>query len=362
MGLVTPDDVDKYAKKTFPGYTEEEMEVLRSKYTPEQLAALEAGEAAIDPQDLTIQGRLRRDPYRLPYLDDFSRVLPIVDKRPRPHLPPNTKARFLTEEENFADMIKWMRELVPPEMQHLLESTPEIQITPEDEERLASMSPQEAQRERDALQRQLAEAENERMKPLYAHLERVMPLESTKLFAERSSMTDSEESNSSLVPELGQKLRGVEGRYKPPIDPADNGLDDTGIYQNLKRRMGVSVEDILGVQTKVLVERFVSNQTRLGKIQSVWVLAIAGNGNGRLGVGEAKSVEPALALLKARLLAIQNMRPIRRYEDRTIFGKVRAKVGATVVEIASRPPGKLFFFHVSFSLPHVPHDIIVFAP
>ena len=80
-------------------------------------------------------------------------MLPIVDKRPRPHLPPNTKARFLTEEENFADMIKWMRELVPPEMQHLLESTPEIQITPEDEERLASMSPQEAQRERDALQR-----------------------------------------------------------------------------------------------------------------------------------------------------------------------------------------------------------------
>ena len=353
MGLITPEKVEHHAKTTFPGYTEEEMEVLRTKYTPEQMAALEAGEASIDPTDLTIQGRLRRDPYRLPYLDDFSRVLPIVDKRPRPHAPPDTKARFMTPEENFADMIEWTRSLVPPELQHLLADTPEIQLAPEDAARLATMPPEEAEREREALRRELASSEQERMKPLYEHLERVMPLEGTKFFVERSSMTDGgAQSNSSLAPDLGKKLRGVEGRYKPPIDPADNGLDDTGMYQNLKRRMGVSVADILSVHAKILVERFVSNQTRLGKIQSVWVLAIAGNGNGGLGIGEAKAVEPALAYVKARLLAIQNMRPIRRYEDRTIFGRVRAKVGATVVEIASRPPGKSSFLKKkSFSFP-----------
>ncbi|RYO78563.1 hypothetical protein DL766_007494 [Monosporascus sp. MC13-8B] len=338
MGLVTPQKVEEYAKKTFPGYSPEEMEILRQRYTPEQMAALEAGEAAIDLKDLTIQGRLRRDPYRLPYLDDFSKILPIVDKRPKTAPPPDPKARFLTPEENFDDMAKWMGDLVPPELRHLLQSS---EISEEElEERLADMSPEEADREREAYQRSLGQAEEERMKPLYDHLERVMPLESTKFFNERTALTDgADESNSALAPELGKKLRGVYGMYKPPIDPADGGLDDTGVYQDLKRRTGLSVRDILRVNSKILVTRQVDNQTRLGKIRSQWVLAIAGNGNGRLGVGEAKSVEPAVANLKAKLLAIQNMQPVRRYEDRTIFGRVKAKVGATIVEIASRPPG-----------------------
>lgn len=359
MGLITPEKVEEHSKKIFPGYSAEEMEVLRSRYTPEQMAALEAGEAAIDPKDLTIQGRLRRDPYRLPYLDDFSRVMPIVDKRPKnPAAPdkPDSKARFMTPEQNLADMLDWTQELVPPELRHLLQSTSiNPQFSEEDAARLRDMSPEEAERERAALQKAMAETEEERLKPLYEHFERVMPLESARFFSERSSLTDrNAASNSALAPELGKKLRGVEGLYKPPIDPADEGKDDQGLYQDLKRRTGLSVAEILKTNVKILVTRHVDNQTRLGKIESTWVLAIAGNRDGRLGIGEAKSVEPAVAMLKARLLAVQNLAPIRRYEDRTIFGKVEAKVGATIVQIATRPPGMSCFSFPLLSSPPPP--------
>ncbi|KAG9981445.1 hypothetical protein KCU78_g21479, partial [Aureobasidium melanogenum] len=35
----------------------------------------------------------------------------------------------------------------------------------------------------------------------------------------------------------------------------------------------------------------------------------------------------------------RNMKPIPRYENRTIFGEVEGKVGASVVQLSSRPPG-----------------------
>src|ERR1700761_8639650 len=40
--------------------------------------------------------------------------------------------------------------------------------------------------------------------------------------------------------------------------------------------------------------------------------------------------------------AIRNMKPIPRYEERTIYGDVTAKVGAVVVQLSSRPPGISF--------------------
>jgi small subunit ribosomal protein S5 len=37
------------------------------------------------------------------------------------------------------------------------------------------------------------------------------------------------------------------------------------------------------------------------------------------------------------------MRPVPRYEDRTIYGDVEAKVGASVVQLSARSPGKIEF-------------------
>ncbi|KAI3319195.1 37S ribosomal protein s5 [Xylariaceae sp. AK1471] len=304
MGLVTPEKIDEFSKQTFPQYSPEELEVLRQRYTPEQMAALEAGEASIDPKDLTIQGRIRRDPYRPSYLDDFSRILPIVDKQPRPHPAPKTDIKFMTDKEHADDLEKVIEGLIPKDVN--FEGMTEAQIE---------------------------QVLNEKVN---------FDMEEAKYFGEHTTLANNDKpSNSALAPSLGKNLRGVTGLYKPPVDPEDQGLDNEGIYQDLKRRMGLSVKDIINVhyRTKKLVTRFVTNQTRLGKVQSTWVLAIAGNGDGRLGIGEAKSVEAGVAASKAKLLAIQNMAPIRRYEDRTIFGAVKAKVGATIVQLEARPPG-----------------------
>ncbi|KAI1506494.1 37S ribosomal protein S5 [Biscogniauxia marginata] len=304
MGLVTPQKVEQYGKETFPQYTPEELEVLRQNYTPAQMAALEAGEAAIDPKDLTIQGRIRRDPYKLKYIDDFSQIRPVVDKRPRDiDQPLHPGTRFMTEEEHADQLDGFLQKLIPPD-------TNFDNMTAEEIEGIL----------------------NQRIN---------FPMKTAEYFEEMQALKGGGPaiSNSAEAPALGKKLAGVEGRYKPPIDPADEGLDDEGLYQDLKRRTNMSVRDILKINTKLLVSRWVSNQTRLGKIRSTWVLCIAGNGNGRLGIGEAKSVEPDASILKAKLLAIQNMQPVRRYENRTIYGSVKAKVGATIVQIDARPPG-----------------------
>ncbi|KAI0861422.1 37S ribosomal protein S5 [Xylaria cubensis] len=304
MGLVTPEKIDEFTKEKFPQYTPEELEVLRKRYTPEQMAALEAGEAAIDPKDLTIQGRIRTDPYRPLYYDDFSRILPIVDKQPRPHPPPPEKVRFMSEEEHANDLEKTIEDLIPKDVN--FEGMTEDQIQGVLEEKVNF---------------DIAEA---------------------KYFDEGSTLVGHDKpSNSALAPSLGKNLRGVTGHYKAAVDPEDKGLDDEGTFQDLKRKTNLNVRDIIRLHatSKKLVERHVTNQTRLGKIQRFWVLAIAGNGNGRLGIGEAKSVELPAATNKAKQLAIRNMQPIPRYENRTIFGDVEAKVGATIVKLQSRPPG-----------------------
>ncbi|KAI1083748.1 hypothetical protein F5B20DRAFT_525278 [Whalleya microplaca] len=302
MGLVTPEKIEEHSKKVFPRYTPEELEILKQKYTPEQMAALEAGEAAIDPRDLTIQGRLRRDPYKPLTLDDFSKIHPVIDKRPTTPTLPDPHTRFMNQQEHAEDLTRHLESLIPKDVN------------------FENMSPDE-----------IAELLEKRID---------IPMEEAKYFIERSTMTDNNQpQDTSLAPALGKKLAGVVGKYKPPIDPADDGLDDEGVYKDLKRHTGLTVREILEISTKILVIRMVHNQTRLGKIRRNWILAIAGNRNGRLGVGEAKAVEQSVAANKARMLAIQNMKPVRRYEDRTIYGSVKAKFGATIVQLDARPPG-----------------------
>ncbi|KAF2966155.1 hypothetical protein GQX73_g7435 [Xylaria multiplex] len=304
MGLVTPEKIEEFTKTTFPQYTPEELDILRQRYTPEQMAALEAGEAAIDPKDLTIQGRIRTDPYQIPYLDDFSRILPIVDKQPKLHAPPPEKIKFMSAEEHADDLEKLIEGLIPKDVNFEGMTEEEIEAVLDQKVNL-----------------DIAEA---------------------KFFEEHSTLAGHDKpSNSAVASGLGKNLRGVTGLYNSPVDPEDNGLDNNGEWQDLKRKTGLTVQELLNisVHTKRLVTRFVTNQTRLGKVQRTWILAIAGNQNGRLGIGEAKSVEPNVAMRKAKQLAILNMKPIPRYEERTIFGTVEAKVGATIVKLQSRPPG-----------------------
>lgn len=339
MGLVNEQKIQEFTEKTFKKYTPEEIEALKTVYTPEQIAAIEAGEATIDPRDLTIQGRLRVDPYRLPYIDDFSHISPVIDKRPKREPPPDPNARFMNLDEFTEDLIAWADTFrsgeVTGNLKKLQDFAPvEWQKKPE------GTWPGDVRKKAHADFMEYLKEESKR-KPEDALENGPTDADFLEYILERSSMTDKNlKSNSSLAPGLPHKVPGVSGLYKHSIDPDDQGLDDTGVYQDVKRRTGMSVRDILNLTTVTLVRRFVSNQTRMGKIRSASVLSIAGNKDGWLGLGIAKSTDSETAVLKARLLAIQNMRPIRRYENRTIYGTVKGKVGAAVVELRSRPPGK----------------------
>ncbi|KAI1172333.1 37S ribosomal protein s5 [Nemania sp. FL0916] len=305
MGLITPEKIDEFTKERFPQYTPEELEVLRQRYTPEQMAALEAGEAAIDPKDLTLQGRLRRDPYRPLYLDDFSRILPIVDKQAKIHPPPSEKIRFMNPEEHAADFEKMLEEAIPKDVN--FEGMTEEQI----EETLHEKVDFEALHSR--------------------------------YFEERSALVGQDRPwNTAMAPVVGQGARGVEQPYKPIDSPeAGEQQEDDTSYEDLKRRTGLALPELnnLYSRSKVLLVRNVVNQTRLGKIRTMWCLSLVGNGNGRLGIGVAKAAEPQNAQHKSKMLAIRNMVPIRRYENRTIYGDVTVKVGATIVKLEARPPG-----------------------
>lgn len=339
MGLTSDEKIESFTKQKFAEYTEDEKAALAHNYPAEHMEAIEAAEAAIDPKDLTIQGRLRVDPYRMPYIDDFSEIQPIIDKRARRSAPPSHKARFMDVDEFTQDLINWADKIRKGEPTHKMKKLKDF-VPEEHQKKPEGQWPKDVREE--AFTKFWAYLKEQKDADAKEAAKATGPTDGDILsyILERSSMTDNNlQSNSSLAPALPDKVPGVEGLYRNAIDPADDGLDDKGLYQELKKRTGMTVRQILGIQTKTLVKRRVVNQTRLGKIASQSVIAIAGNGDGWLGLGMAKSVEESIATEKATLLAIQNMQPIPRYENRTIFGEVTAKVSGTVVRLNSRPPG-----------------------
>nr|POE74038.1 putative 37s ribosomal protein s5, mitochondrial [Quercus suber] len=107
----------------------------------------------------------------------------------------------------------------------------------------------------------------------------------------------------------------------------------------LSQQTGMPIQDIKRIRFKNLVQHRVVNQTKMGKIQSLYYLTVAGNEKGMVGIGEGKAVEHDNGARQAMMNAIRNMKPIPRYEERTIYGDVTAKVGASIVQLSARPPG-----------------------
>ncbi|KAL8962698.1 MAG: hypothetical protein Q9183_005117, partial [Haloplaca sp. 2 TL-2023] len=113
LGLIAQHGGSKrVTAKDLPSYSESEKANLSKRYTPDQIAALEAGEAAVDPRDLAEQGALREDPMRLSYIDDFSSIHPVVDKpvrAPESNYDPNL--RFKDEDELEEDLTDWIKDM-----------------------------------------------------------------------------------------------------------------------------------------------------------------------------------------------------------------------------------------------------------
>lgn len=372
MGLLTPSTLAKYRQEKFPEYSREDQEALKGKYTPEQLEALRAGEEAVNPDDMIIQGRLRDDPYRPNYVEDYTVLDPRYDLKPDLEATPRepqwlnhndwvdnygAKMTKLTDKKTSDQltraMVRALRRVQESNGQELIDLTEdEFNDLEKDPELLKRYLVEGDGPEPDAnasgpdlLTRAQAmkldeavDAEWKKEVDKLAALGDVGDVEPTNLELIEDGPAGISRAHSAEAAELG-KVPGVEGLYKSAVDPEDEGQDDAGHYQEIKRLTGMTLKEIQSIYRKVLVTRWVSNQTRLGKVRSTSVVAIAGNGNGRLGLGIAKSTEAGLAAETAQLLAIRNMKPIRRYENRTIYGNAKAKVSGTVVELFSRPPG-----------------------
>lgn len=106
------------------------------------------------------------------------------------------------------------------------------------------------------------------------------------------------------------------------------------------KSLNLSLRELRELHRYPLVVRRVVNMTSKGKQPSMSVLVVAGNGKGLLGYGEGKSENVTQAADKAFVQAVKNMDFVQRRDNRTIWSEsMKAKWGATVVEMRSRPPG-----------------------
>lgn len=249
-------------------------------YSPEQMAAIEAGEKIISGEQLSETSE-RVDPWSPNYFDDLSHIDPFVDKPVRaPWSTADDTPRMKTEEE------------LDDELGQLLQDMP------------------------------AKESSEDQVWESYLKNMRV------------TVGGDSEGlGRSAAAPEAPNKIKKKSPKQKEVQGEASPAL------VRLMQMTGYSLREISALRVKSIITHSVVNQTRLGKIRKTYVLSVAGNGNGRIGIGEGKSEEGSEAMLQSQYRAIRNMQPILRYEKRTIFGEVNGKVSATELELYARPPG-----------------------
>ncbi|KAI9667931.1 MAG: 28S ribosomal protein S5, mitochondrial [Bathelium mastoideum] len=278
----------------FQPYTEQEKATLAAKYTPEQMEAIEAGEASISAQDLATQGAMRDDEHKLPYLSDLSTIDPVIDHpvAPRSRLDPQNRPRPKSEQEISTSLNTFLGNI--------------------DANDPTTGQPRDAVVE---LQKFLSDPRN--------------------LFDadDPQALIDERPPNEPLLPKLTPEGDTSSRSTKPEAEEEDPHM------VRLMQQTGLTKQQIRRLRVKALVSRRVTNQTRMGKISSSYYLTVAGDGKGSLGIGEGKAAQDADARRQAMMGAVRNMKPIPRYEERTIFGEVLGKVGAVELRLSSRPPG-----------------------
>lgn len=298
--MMTVNEIENSVKPDdFKPYTEKELEHLSQEYSEDQLAAILAAEKAIDPKDLAEQFAIRKDPFKLHYLDDFSTIEPVVDKHIRaPESNSDWHATLKSEDDFVEDYAKFFDEMPEkPTAADWVRFTENMRLTKGKEEN--ERSPSSA----------------------------LVP----DIFEEGETLTRGAAKDAEATP---GKKRGDGNKANEEI---------TDALRRLMQSTGYSLDKIRSLKVKTLVSHAVVNQTRLGKVRRQYCLSVAGNGDGLLGIGEAKSEEASDAMTQSRYRAIRNMQPILRYENRTIFGDVKGKVGAVELKLMNRPPGMPLF-------------------
>jgi small subunit ribosomal protein S5 len=301
------------AAKDYPQLDTTDQALLAKRYSPSQIAAIRAAESAVDTRDLYTQGHKRTDDHRITYEDDdFSVVDGVLDRQPQKKgwsVGPgeSMKIEFKTDEELELAYQNWCVDMAVKYTKNLTVDLPLIE------------------EEDDAFTQSLF-AEWEKFATNPRSLFNASSEEVYKMMEDPAYDTYAPQ-----LPKLDDPL------VKQTITAARAEIDPN--MQRLQHRMGWSINDIRRIRTKVLVTRRVVNQTKMGKVASMYYLSVAGNGNGLMGIGEGKSTEPEDARRQSILAAIRNIRPIPRYENRTIYGEVFGKVGGVELYLRGKAPG-----------------------
>lgn len=303
--------LNEFAEAEYPKYDTSETSLLEKQYTPSQIAAIKAAESAIDARDLVTQGSQRTDPWRLPYDDNLAEVDPVTDhaeKLSGQDIPGKLSFREANEVERDANIARIATEQLAKMYPN---GIPEGQLDPVEQQKL-----------QDAMEAALTQA--------------TLDPRSTYTGKNQAAIdTLADPRHSIIAPDL-PRLENRMARQTRRISAEE---EEDPRQKRLLQYMGWDKQQLKKIRTKTLVAHSVTNQTRMGKIRSMYYLTIAGNQDGLLGVGEGKSVEPEEGRTQSIMSAIRNMKPVPRYENRTTFGDLEKKVGATKVQLFARPPG-----------------------
>lgn len=274
---------------------------LKQNFTPAQAAAIRAAEDT-NGELLGQSTRLHNGkPWTSTYYDDFTEIDPVVDKPVKaPWSNLDDTSRLKTEEEFNEEIYQFMQNM-PADDKAAEEAWQNfhqnVRLTVGKEE--AEKNPRSAQ------------------------------APDIPLMGKNGQPPPEKRKAGAAVKKQGDRPgeRGEEQEISPAL-------------VRLMQMTGFDRQQLRKLKVKSIVSHRVVNQTRLGKIQKQYWLSIAGNGNGLLGIGEGKSEESSEGLLQSQYRAIRNMQPVLRHENRTIFGDVEGKSGATELKLFARPPGK----------------------
>lgn len=303
--------LNQAAEAEYPKFDTAESALLEKKYTPAQIAAIKAAEATIDARDVLVQGQNRTDPWRLNYEDDLNEVDPVTD-RPEKLMGEDIPGKLTFRLANEVERDDAISRIATQNLAKMYpDGIPEGTLDAVEEKKL-----------QEAMEAALSQAA---LDPRATF--------TSKNPAVLEALADPR--HSIVAPDLPR----IENRMVRQTRRLSSEEEEDPRQKRLLQYLGWDKAKLRSIRTKTLVVHGVTNQTRMGKIRSLYYLTIAGNQNGLLGVGEGKSVEPEEGRKQSIMSAIRNMRPVPRYENRTTFGNLEKKIGATKVQLFARPPG-----------------------
>ncbi|CAE6486221.1 unnamed protein product [Rhizoctonia solani] len=98
-------------------------------------------------------------------------------------------------------------------------------------------------------------------------------------------------------------------------------------------------DDLQRLHRFPLITKRVVQQTGKGKQPSFYSLVVVGNGRGMVGYGEGKDTNVPRSIDKAFVAAVKSMDRVDRFENRTLWGQLEGKFGATHIIMRARPSG-----------------------